>query len=117
MSLMNRNNETQLPRCFSCSQCGLQASSFRATCPGCGSTGIVEYEAPKTGRIVDFVPIFFPPENLVDLGQYVSVLVKLDNGCQLFGIVHEEQKNIAIGSSVEISSYDRESKKLFFRLA
>ena len=117
MCLMNRNNETQLPRCFGCSQCGLQLSSFGATCPRCGNMGLVEYDAPKTGRIVDFVPIFFPPQNLADLGQYVSVLVKLDNACQLFGIMLEDQENIEIGSSVVISSYDRESKKLFFKLA
>ena len=35
-------------------------------------------EGVTRGEVVDFVPIAYPPENLKQLGEYVSVLVKLD---------------------------------------
>ena len=72
-------------------------------------------EGVRNGEVVDFVPIAYPPENLKQLGEYVSVLVKLDNGCQIFGIVLEGQNSIKIGTPVAISSFNQETKELFFK--
>ena len=72
-------------------------------------------EGVRNGEVLDFVPIAYPPENLKQLGEYVSVLVKLDNGCRIFGIVLEDQNSIKIGTPVAISSFNQETKELFFK--
>ena len=72
-------------------------------------------EGVTSGEVVDFVPIAYPPENLKQLGSYVSVLVKLDNGCQIFGIVAEDPKSIKIGTSVLVSSFNDQTRELFFK--
>jgi uncharacterized OB-fold protein len=113
---MVESEKLQLPHCFSCDRCGFRSGTFRAVCPKCGREGIALKEGVQNGAVVDFVPIAYPPENLKHLGEYVSVLVKLDNGCQIFGIVLENQKSIKIGTPVAISSFNQETKELFFEI-
>jgi uncharacterized OB-fold protein len=72
-------------------------------------------EGVKRGEIVDFVPVAYPPENLKQLGSYVSVLVKLDNGCQIFGIVLENPDLVKIGTPVAVSNFNQQTKELFFK--
>ncbi len=105
----------QLPRWFSCNHCGFRSGTFKAVCPKCGREGMALMEGVARGEVVDFVPIAYPPENLKQLGEYVSVLVKLDNGCQIFGIVLENQKSVKIGAPVAISSFNPETKELFLK--
>lgn len=110
-------NKTDLPQSFGCNHCGYRSSTFKAVCPQCGKKEIVILEQAKGGRVVDFVPVFFPPENLKHLGQYMSVLVKLDNGCQIFGILLRDPNNVKIGTPVVISSFNKETKELYFDIA
>ena len=71
----------------------------------------------EKGEVVDFVPVAYPPENLKHLGAYVSVLVKFENGCQLFGIVLENPNNVKIGTPVVVSSFNPQTKELCFKTA
>jgi len=112
---MDESNKIQLPRCYSCNSCGYRSSAYKAVCPICRSTDMVALEGAKGGIVVDFVQVSIPPENLKDLGEYVSVLVKLDNGCQIFGIILEDPKNIKIGTSVVVSSFNNDTKEVFFK--
>lgn len=114
---MLEENKVKLPQCFKCSRCDWCGSTFKASCPSCGAEGIVEFEGSKGGEIIDFVPVLFPPENLKSIGQYVSAFVQLDNGCRIFGIMLEAPQNLRIGSRIEISSYESDSKQLFFKSA
>lgn len=104
------------PQFFKCSKCNWCGSTFRAACPSCGVADMVEIAGDKEGEIVDFVPILFPPENLKDIGKYLSVFVRFDNGCRIFGIMSEFSESIQIGSRVAVSEYDADSKKLFFKV-
>ena len=72
-------------------------------------------EGARRGEIVDFVPVAYPPENLKNLGSYVSVLVKLENGIQVFGIVLEDPDHVQIGTPVSVSNFNDQTKELFFK--
>ena len=110
-------NHSDLPQGYGCNLCGYRSSTFKAVCPQCGSKAIVVLEGAKGGKVVEFVPVFSPPENLKNIGQYVSVLVQLDNGCQMFGIVLDDPKKIQAGTPVVVSSFNKETKELYFKIA
>ncbi len=110
-------SQQNLPDCFSCGNCSYRTAGYKPLCPQCGQAKMVPMEATATGRIVDFVPVLYPPENLKHLGPYTSVLVRLDNGCNMFGIVRESPARIEIGQSVVISKFDAVSRELFFQTA
>jgi uncharacterized OB-fold protein len=93
------------------------SSIFKAVCPKCGTPEMSVLEETKAGTIIDFVLVSFPPENLKDMGEYTSVLVRLANGCQTFGIISNDPKDIKMGASVVVSSYNEETKALFFEVA
>jgi len=113
---MAKEEKLELPQYFSCNHCGFTSGAYKAACPKCGREGMVSKEGGIMGEVVDFVPIAYPPENLKQLGEYVSVLVKLDKGCQIFGIISENRDRITIGTPVTISSFNQETKELFFKL-
>jgi len=106
--------ERQVPGCFGCNTCGYQSTMFKAVCPACGAAEMVELEGGNKGEVLEFVPVLFPPENLKGLRQYVSVLVKLDNGCRAFGIFLGDPEKIKVGASVVVSKVDKDSNALFF---
>jgi uncharacterized OB-fold protein len=107
-------NEKRFPRCFRCDDCNWHGASFRAICPVCNSVKIVEASIADKGEIVDFVPVRFPPDSLKDVGPYVSALVKLDNGCKIFGIISGSSEDLSIGTQVSIRNFDPESRRLYF---
>ncbi|MBI2528953.1 MAG: hypothetical protein HYY95_10085 [Candidatus Rokubacteria bacterium] len=74
-------------------------------------------EAATGGHVVDFVPVLYPPENLKGLGRYVSVLVRLDNGCQVFGVFRGDPERIRVGTPVVVSQGDAAEKVPFFDVA
>ena len=112
---MAEQDKLELPQYFSCNHCGFLSGTFKAVCPKCGREGMALKEGAIKGEVIDFVPIAYPPENLKQLGEYVSVLVKLDSGCQVFGIVLENKNRVKMGTPVAISSFNRETKELFFK--
>ena len=105
-----------LPACCQCERCGYRAAGRKPICPRCGHVAITSLETTPDGKILDFVPVIYPPENLKELGKYVSVLVKLENGCNVFGMMLEEPGLVEVGHSVTISKFDERSQALFFRL-
>ena len=105
--------KSDCPKYIGCNQCAWRGAAFRASCPACGSTDLVQAECSGQGNIVDFVPMFYPPENLKDLGQYVSVLVRFKEGFEMFGITFAKAEDLAIGDAVTVSKFDKDSMRLF----
>ena len=68
------------------------------------------------GEVMDFVPVLYPPENLKDLGQYVSLFVKLDDGGRMFGVFEGDPAAVGIGTRV-VGRTDEERKVPFFQIA
>ncbi len=108
---------TDLPKGYGCNLCGYRSSTFKAVCPQCGNKEIVVLEGAKGGKVIEFVPVYFPPENLKNIGQYVSVLVQLDNGVKMFGIILDDPQKIRVGTPVVVSSFNKETKELYFNIA
>lgn len=113
---MAKNEHVQIICCFRCDQCGYLSIAPKLCCPKCGRPGRMVEEKVKKGVIIDFVPITYPPENLKHLGSYVSVLVKLDNGCSIFGIVLEDQNRVEVGKVVFPSQFNFQTKEFFFKI-
>ncbi len=103
--------------CFRCGACGYRSTVVKAVCPRCGGTGGMAADSAARGRILDFVPVLFPPENLKELGRYVSVLVELDNGCHAFGVFRGDPAGLAVGAGVVVAQADEEKKIPFFDVA
>jgi uncharacterized OB-fold protein len=76
---------------------------------------MIQVEKTRRGKILDFVPTLYPPDNLKDLGPYISILVKLDNGCNVFGIMMDDPDQVQVGQNVIISKFDINTHELFFQ--
>ena len=76
---------------------------------------MVPLEPAITGELLDFVPVFHPPENLKLLGPYVSVLVRLENGCRTFGIFLGSPAALRIGDALVASSQQDDTPRPFFQ--
>ena len=103
-----------LPSCGRCEACGFTTAGSHPLCTRCGRGKMTRIETTPGGRILDFVPVTYPPENLKALGSYNSVLVKLENGCNVFGIMLKESGAPEAGQGVIVSKYDPERQELFF---
>jgi uncharacterized OB-fold protein len=110
---MSETEVKQLPKYMSCTKCDWRGSTYRAGCPNCGAAGLIELETSGVGTIVDFVPVYYPPQSLKHLRQYVSVLVRFNEGFQMLGISLANPEDLCIGCSVVASNYDKETNRLF----
>jgi uncharacterized OB-fold protein len=110
-------DKPDFPQGYGCRSCGYRSSTFKAICPQCGSKDVGLLEKAKRGKVIESVPVFFPPDNLKDLGTYVSVLVQLENGCQMFGIVLDDPQKVHAGTPVVVTKFNRETAELFFEVA
>ena len=102
--------------CFKCSNCGNAFVAPRVVCPKCSSTDIETIQAEGKGEVIDFTTIYFPPDNYEDKAPYTSIMVRLSNGCTVFGVIEGEVKDIPLGSPVTMVEYDENTGGLFFRL-
>lgn len=101
------------PSCFRCAGCDYRTTLLKAVCPRCGATAGMVPEPATRGRVLDFVPVQYPPENLKDLGAYVSVLVELDGGCRAFGVFRGDLAGFSVGCAVAVTAVD-EARKIPF---
>lgn len=90
----------ELIACYACERCSHRSAGYSPLCRRCGHGTLKRVEATPGGTVLDFVPVRYPPDNLRSLGAYVSVLVRLDDGCELFGIVRGDPGPVAIGRRV-----------------
>ena len=114
---MAQTSEQPFPCSFRCRSCDYTSAVAKAVCPRCGSGGGMSPEPLTGGHVVDFVPVLFPPENLKGLGRYVSVLVKLDTGCQAFGVFRGDPERIQVGTPMVVAQVDAEQHVPFFDVA
>ena len=102
--------------CSKCGNCGNVTLAPKKVCPKCGSTDIQMTQSPGKGEVVDFTAVYYPPDNYKDRAPYTSVLVKLDSGCKVFGIMEGEVKNISPGSPVSAVEHDEQTGGFIFQL-
>lgn len=102
--------------CYKCKSCGNTILPVKSVCARCGGTEITLIEAEGKGKVIDFTIITFPPDNYKDLVPYTSVLVQLNNGCRVFGIIKGECKDIPSGSPVTMVEHDEARGAFFFQL-
>jgi len=113
---MAQPQQTVSLECFKCKKCGNATQAPRKVCPKCGSTDIEVTQAEGKGEVVDFTAVYYPPDNYKDMAPYTSVMVRLSNGCKLFGVIEGEAKDISPGSPVTMVKYDEAKKGFIFRL-
>ncbi len=109
--------ETLSLECYKCGNCGNVTLSVKRVCPKCYSTKIEKTQSDGKGKVVDFTTVYYPPDNYKDMCPYTSVLVQLNNGCKLFGVMEGEVKNISPGSPVALAKHDAATGRLIFRLS
>ena len=114
---MAQTPEQPFPSSFRCRSCDYTSAVAKAVCPRCGSGAGMSPERVAGGHVVDFVPVLFPPENLKGLGRYVSVLVKLDTGCQAFGVFRGDPERLRVGTRMVVAHVDAEPDVPFFDVA
>ena len=102
--------------CNKCNGCGNITFSEKKRCPKCGGADIGVVQSSGTGRIVEYASIHYPTEEYQDLAPFSSVLVQLDNGCSLFGIVQGELEMAAAGSLVRAVRRDERTGAFIFQL-
>ncbi|MFC2005933.1 Zn-ribbon domain-containing OB-fold protein [Chloroflexota bacterium] len=85
-------------------------------CHKCGSRDIEATQSEGKGRVIDFTTVYYPPEDYKDRVPYTSVLVQLNNGCKLFGVIDGEAKDISPGSPVAAVKRDEATGGIIFRL-
>ena len=102
--------------CFKCNNCGNATAESRKVCPKCGSTDIEISQSGGKGEVVDSTIVYYPPDNYKDRVPYTSILVRLSNGCKLFGVIEGEVKNISPGSPVTMVKQDEATGGFIFRL-
>ena len=101
---------------YKCQGCGKTTVLPKLVCPKCGSTDIVTAQSEGKGKIIDSTIVYFPPDDYKDLAPYTSVLVQLNNGCKLFGVIKGEIKDIPLGSPVTLIENDEGEEGYFFQL-
>jgi uncharacterized OB-fold protein len=102
--------------CFTCDDCGYTTFAQKVVCAKCTSSKISAVQVARKGTLVDFTVISFAPENYKDLAPFTSVLVQLENGCKLFGIIKGENLDIPLGSPVTMVGRDEARGTIFFEL-
>lgn len=113
---MAQEKETLQIECFKCGNCGNVTLSPGKVCHSCGSKDIKAAQAEGKGKVVDFTTVYYPPDNYKDMAPYTSVLVRLSNGCQLFGVMLGEIKNIYQGRPVQATKRDEATGGVIFQL-
>ncbi len=113
---MTQPQQTVSIECSKCNNCGNVTLSPKKACPKCGSTEIEMTQSQGKGEVVDFTTIYYPPDNYQDRAPYTSILVRLSNGCKLFGVIEGEVKDIPPGSPVTVVKHDEATGGFIFRL-
>ena len=102
--------------CNKCSSCGNVTLAPKKVCAKCGGTDIEAVQSPGKGEVIDFTTVYYPPDNYKDRAPYTSVLVKLENGCKLFGVIEGEVRDIPAGSPVSAVKHDEQTEGFIFEL-
>ena len=113
---MTQAKKTIHIECFRCNGCGNSTFSTKKLCPKCQSSDIEIAQSQGKGVVVDFANVYYPPNNYKGMAPYTSVLVQLDNGCKLFGVIEGEVKDLPPGSPVTFIRHDENTGGLFFQL-
>jgi uncharacterized OB-fold protein len=114
---MNMNQVQSVSiECYKCKSCGKITLDPKKVCSKCGGTEMEVIEADGKGKVLDFTIIYFPPDDYKDLAPYTSVLVQLNNGLKIFGLVEGEYHDIPLGAPARIVARDKVRGSIIFAL-
>ncbi len=99
-----------------CDKCDKTYCPPRNVCPSCLSDGVQWIELTGRGSILTFTVISAPPSDFEKLAPYVVVIVKLDDGPQLTGmLVGVPPEMVEIGMRVEAISEAISENRFVYR--
>ena len=85
-----------------CKKCAAKYMPPRAHCK-CGSHEMEWFEAPKTGKIVTYTLVTFPPESMTKYAPYIVAVAELDDGSRLLAhITGVTPKTLKVGMRVQV---------------
>ncbi|MFQ5950587.1 MAG: Zn-ribbon domain-containing OB-fold protein, partial [Candidatus Geothermarchaeales archaeon] len=63
-----------------CAKCGSRVFSSTQVCRSCGSGLLAQVELPRTGRLITYTVIRYPPAPFVGEEPYAVGVIELDDG-------------------------------------
>lgn len=91
---------------YNCQRCGHQTLSLQACCPSCQRSGsYYPQEMEIRGKVTTSVKVHVPDEKFNGQLPYQLIWVDCGNDLQLKGRLHPTEKEVVIGTEVELASY------------
>jgi hypothetical protein len=88
-----------------CKRCGVRYLPPRSHCR-CGSDELEWFEAPKTGRLLSYTLVTFPPESMTRHAPYIVAVAELDDSSRLLAhITGVTPKTLKVGMRVQVVSH------------
>ncbi len=84
-----------------CNKCHKVYFPKRNVCRDCGSTEMIDRKLSGNGEIYSYTQIMVPPEDFNDKESYYAVIVKLDEGPRVSGILVDSGTTPDIGLRVK----------------
>lgn len=95
---------------YNCQRCGHQTLSFQEWCPSCQRSGsYYPQEMEIRGTVTTSVKVHVPDEKFTGEVPYQLIWVDCGNDLRLKGRLHPTEKEIEIGTEVELASYIHET--------
>jgi hypothetical protein len=98
-----------------CKQCSTKYLPPRAHCK-CGSHQMEWFEASKTGKLLAYTLVTFPPESMTRHAPYIVAVAELDDGSRLLAhITGVTPKTLKIGMRVQVVSHQVSEDRIVYK--
>jgi hypothetical protein len=98
-----------------CKRCGAKYLPPRAHCK-CGSDEVEWFEASKTGRLLSYTLVTFPPESMARYAPYIVAVAELDDGSRLLAhITGVTPKTLKVGMRVQVISHKVAEDRIVYK--
>ena len=85
-----------------CPECGKYFSGSRKVCLNCGKRDLEEVGLGGRGRVYTYTIVWQQLPGALVKVPYAIVVVAMDEGCQVHGVVTEDFESLEIGKEVEV---------------
>jgi len=85
-----------------CKDCGAVFSHPRVICLNCGKQHVEPTSLSGKGKVYSYTVVWQPLPNSVVKVPYAIVIVSLQEGCQITGVVTEDFRSLKVGKNVEV---------------
>jgi hypothetical protein len=98
-----------------CKRCSARYLPPRAHCR-CGSNDMEWFEAPKTGKLLAYTMVTFPPESMTRHAPYIVAVAELDDGSRLLAhITGVTPKTLKVGLRVQVVSHQVTEDRIVYK--